>query len=278
MKCEVCFRHCELAEGQTGFCHGRKCENGKILPLNYGQMTSLALDPVEKKPLQRFCPGSMILSCGSYGCNLACSFCQNYEISMAGEENSRTEYLPPEKLVKLAEQLVPQGNIGIAFTYNEPLVGYEYVRDAAELARGKGLKTVLVTNGTAEIPVLEEVLPYIDAMNIDLKGFTEEYYSRNCRGSLSQVKAFIERACMDCHVELTTLIVPAENDAEEEMEQEAAWIASLNGGRGKEIPLHVTRFFPRYHMSDLRPTPVRTVYHLAEIARKSLKYVYTGNC
>lgn len=278
MKCEVCFRHCELAEGQTGFCRGRKCENGKILPLNYGQITSLALDPVEKKPLQRFCPGSMILSCGSYGCNLACSFCQNYEISMAGEENSRTEYLPPEKLVKLAEQLVPQGNIGIAFTYNEPLIGCEYVRDAAELAHGKGLKTVLVTNGTAEIPVLEEVLPYIDAMNIDLKGFTEEYYSRNCRGSLSQVKAFIERACMDCHVELTTLIVPAENDAEEEMEQEAAWIASLNGGRGKEIPLHVTRFFPRYHMSDLRPTPVRTVYHLAEIARKSLKYVYTGNC
>ena len=241
-------------------------------------MTSLALDPVEKKPLQRFCPGSMILSCGSYGCNLACSFCQNYEISMAGEENSRTEYLPPEKLVKLAKALVPQGNIGIAFTYNEPLVGYEYVRDAAELAHGKGLKTVLVTNGTAELPVLEEVLPYIDAMNIDLKGFTEEYYSRNCRGSLSQVKAFIERACVDCHVELTTLIVPAENDAEEEMEQEAAWIASLNGGSGKEIPLHVTRFFPRYHMSDLRPTPVRTVYHLAEIARKSLKYVYTGNC
>ena len=278
MKCEVCFRHCELAEGQTGFCRGRKCENGKILPLNYGQMTSLALDPVEKKPLQRFCPGSMILSCGSYGCNLACSFCQNYEISMAGEENSRTEYLPPEKLVKLAKALVPQGNIGIAFTYNEPLVGYEYVRDAAELAHGKGLKTVLVTNGTAELPVLEEVLPYIDAMNIDLKGFTEEYYSRNCRGSLSQVKAFIERACVDCHVELTTLIVPAENDAEEEMEQEAAWIASLNGGSGKEIPLHVTRFFPRYHMSDLRPTPVRTVYNLAEIARKSLKYVYTGNC
>lgn len=278
MKCEVCFRHCELAEGQTGFCRGRKCENGKILPLNYGQMTSLALDPVEKKPLQRFCPGSMILSCGSYGCNLACSFCQNYEISMAGEENSRTEYLPPEKLVKLAEQLVPRGNIGIAFTYNEPLVGYEYVRDAGKLAHAKGLKTVLVTNGTAELPVLEELLPYVDAMNIDLKGFSEEFYQKNCRGSLPQVKAFIERACRDAHVELTTLIVPAENDAEEEMEQEAAWIASLNGGRGKEIPLHVTRFFPRYHMSDLRPTPVRTVYHLAEIARKSLKYVYTGNC
>lgn len=278
MKCEVCFRHCELAEGQTGFCRGRKCENGKILPLNYGQMTSLALDPVEKKPLQRFCPGSMILSCGSYGCNLACSFCQNYEISMAGEENSRTEYLPPEKLVKLAEQLVPRGNIGIAFTYNEPLIGYEYVRDVGRLAHEKGLKTVLVTNGTAELPVLEELLPYVDAMNIDLKGFTKEYYSRNCRGSLSQVKAFIERACMDCHVELTTLIIPGENDDPEDMEQEAAWIASLNGGRGKEIPLHVTRFFPRYHMSDLRPTPVRTVYHLAEIARKSLKYVYTGNC
>jgi len=278
VKCEVCFHHCELKDGQIGFCRVRQCAGGRIRSVNYGKLTALALDPIEKKPLRRFYPGSMILSCGSCGCNLACEFCQNYEISMAAEGDVQTEMYTPERLVELAKALVPQGNIGIAFTYNEPLVGYEYVRDAAELAHGKGLKTVLVTNGTAELPVLEEVLPYIDAMNIDLKGFTEEYYSRNCRGSLSQVKAFIERACVDCHVELTTLIVPAENDAEEEMEQEAAWIASLNGGSGKEIPLHVTRFFPRYHMSDLRPTPVRTVYHLAEIARKSLKYVYTGNC
>lgn len=278
MKCEVCFRHCELEEGQTGFCRARRCSGGRIRPLNYGKLTALALDPIEKKPLRRFFPGSMILSCGSYGCNLACDFCQNYEISMAEEGSVQTETYMPERLAELAEALVPQGNIGIAFTYNEPLVGYEYVRDTARLAREKGLKTVLVTNGTAEIPVLEEILPFIDAMNIDLKGFTEEYYSKNCKGSLKQVKRFTERACRDCHVELTTLIVPSENDSEEEMEQEAAWIASLNGGSGKEIPLHVTRFFPRYHMTDFSPTPVEIVYRLAETARKKLKYVYTGNC
>jgi pyruvate formate lyase activating enzyme len=278
MKCEVCFRHCELEEGQTGFCRGRKCEHGKIIPLNYGHLTSLALDPIEKKPLQRFCPGSMILSCGSYGCNLACSFCQNHEISMAGEADSRTEYVPPEKLADLAESLKSQGNIGIAFTYNEPLIGYEYVRDVGRLAHEKGLKTVLVTNGTAELPVLEEILTYVDAMNIDLKGFTEAFYQKNCKGSLPQVKAFIERACREVHVELTTLIIPGENDDPQDMKREAAWIAALNDGKGVNIPLHVTRFFPCWHMQDRGPTPVRTVYHLAEIARKSLMYVYTGNC
>ena len=165
------------------------------------------------------------------------------------------------------------GNIGVAFTYNEPLVGYEFVRDTACLVKQNGMKTVVVTNGSVELEILEEILPYIDAMNIDLKGFTEDYY-RKLGGNLNTVKAFIERAAKDCHVELTTLIVPGENDSKEEMEQEAAWIASLS----PEIPLHVSRFFPRYQMTDRQATEVRQVYRMKQIAEKYLKYVYTGNC
>lgn len=165
------------------------------------------------------------------------------------------------------------GNIGVAFTYNEPLVGYEFVRDTACLVKQNGMKTVVVTNGSVELEILEEILPYIDAMNIDLKGFTEDYY-RKLGGNLNTVKAFIERAAKDCHVELTTLIVPGENDSKEEMEQEAAWIASLS----PEIPLHVSRFFPRYQMTDRKATEVRQVYRMKQIAEKYLKYVYTGNC
>lgn len=161
----------------------------------------------------------------------------------------------------------------MAFTYNEPLVGYEYVRDTARLVRERGMKNVLVTNGTAELSVLEEVLPFIDAMNIDLKGFEEGWY-RKLGGDLEAVKRFIARAAKSCHIELTTLIVPGENDREEEMEREAQWIASI----APEIVLHVTRFFPRYHMMDRDPTEVRKVYELRDIAGKYLKYVYTGNC
>ena len=157
--------------------------------------------------------------------------------------------------------------------YNEPLVGYEFVRDTACLVKQNGMKTVVVTNGSVELEILEEILPYIDAMNIDLKGFTEDYY-RKLGGNLNTVKAFIERAAKDCHVELTTLIVPGENDSKEEMEQEAAWIASLS----PEIPLHVSRFFPRYQMTDRQATEVRQVYRMKQIAEKYLKYVYTGNC
>ena len=165
------------------------------------------------------------------------------------------------------------GNAGMAFTYNEPLVGWEYVRDTARLVKEYGMDNVLVTNGTAEIWVLEELLPFIDAMNIDLKGFTQEYY-RKVGGDLETVKAFIARAARDCHVELTTLIVPGENDRPEEMEEEAKWIASLD----KEIPLHVTRFFPRYRMTDRVATDVRQVHELAKVAGKYLNHVFAGNC
>ena len=273
--CPVCMHHCCLEEGQRGLCGARKNEGGRILCGNYGKVTSLALDPIEKKPLKMFKPGSLVLSVGSYGCNLSCPFCQNHSISMAGRAGDPPETvdISPEVLAKKAYQLKGFGNAGLAFTYNEPLVGWEYVRDTARLVKEKGMDNILVTNGSASVEVLEELLPYVDAMNIDLKGFRQEYY-RKLGGDLEMVKEFIARAARSCHVELTTLIVPGENDLPEEMEQEAMWIGSV----GEEIPLHVTRFFPRYRMADKEATDTAKVYGLAERARKYLKYVFVGNC
>lgn len=273
--CQVCMHHCRLEPGQKGLCRARKNISGVIQCENYGRITSLALDPIEKKPLKMFFPGSLILSVGSYGCNLKCPFCQNHEISMADPDCRNVPYLPPGALKEKALALQKTGNIGLAFTYNEPLVGWEYLRDTASLTKKAGMKNVLVTNGTASLHVLEEILPFIDAMNIDLKGFREEYYQK-LGGSLAVVKEFISRAAKDCHVELTTLIVPGENDYTQELEEEAAWIASL--AQIQEIPLHITRFFPQYRMRDRAATDVAQVYRLAETARKHLKYVFTGNC
>lgn len=284
-RCEVCFRHCEIREGDTGFCGARSCREGRVTASNYGKITSLALDPVEKKPLRRFYPGSLILSAGSYGCNLRCPFCQNHEITWSKRAwlfAEEAEYLPPEELVEIARSYQNRGNIGIAFTYNEPLVGFEYVRDASRLAHNAGLKTVLVTNGCAQLSVLEELAPGIDAMNIDLKGFTDHYYNDVLKGSRQMVMDFIARAVQVCHVELTCLIVPGENDSEEEMRRMAGWIASLQDDRGRqtgrEIPLHITRFFPRFHMLDREATDVRVVSHLVRVAQEQLRYVYRGNC
>lgn len=271
--CQVCMHHCRLKPGQQGICRARKNENGTVICTNYGKVTSLNLDPIEKKPLNLFYPGSLILSVGSYGCNLRCPFCQNHEISMADEAASITRDLSPEELTECAFKYRPVGNIGVAFTYNEPLVGWEYVRDTAGLVHDRGMKNVMVTNGSAELPVLETLLPYIDAMNIDLKGFRPEYY-RKLGGDLKTVKAFIARASEDCHVELTTLIVPGENDDFSQMEEEAAWIASVD----RNLPLHVTRFFPRYRMTDREATDVQRVYDLAAAAGKYLNYVFVGNC
>jgi pyruvate formate lyase activating enzyme len=280
-ECKVCFRHCNIKEGGLGFCGARTARNGQVEAFNYGRVTGLALDPIEKKPLARFFPGSMILSAGSFGCNLRCPFCQNYDISWSEEAKryaKTAETVSPEALVSLAEQTRSRGNIGIAFTYNEPLVGYEYVLDAAKLAKERGLKTVMVTNGTAELWVLEELLPYIDAMNVDLKGFSDAYYSRVLGGDRRMVMDLIEAAVKRCHVELTTLIVPGENDSEEEMRELSSWVSRLREPGGEGVPLHVTRFFPRFHMTDRGATDVRTVYRLAGVAREKLEYVYTGNC
>ena len=284
-KCEVCFRHCEIKEGGSGFCGARIIKERKVVAENYGKITGIALDPIEKKPLKRFHPGKNILSVGSYGCNLRCPFCQNSDISW-GSEVSEWKYgakeIRPEKLVELALSMKPRDNIGIAFTYNEPLIGYEFVRDTAKLSHEAGLLNVLVTNGTAEISVLRELEPYIDSMNIDLKGFTENYYKKTLGGDLEMTKRFIEEAVKFCHVELTTLIVPGENDTEEEMREISSWIRALKDAQGNEIgksiPLHISRFFPRFHMRDKSPTDVSLIYHLADVAGENLDYVYTGNC
>ncbi len=278
--CDVCFRQCKIEEGQTGFCGARTCRGGQIVAANYGRLTSLALDPIEKKPLKMFHPGSMILSLGSYGCNLRCPFCQNSSISWsqkAFEYKDRAEFYEPEEVVKTALSLRPRGNIGLAFTYNEPLVGYEFVRDTAKLAKKADLQNVLVTNGSATQKVLNEILPYIDAMNIDLKAFTDLFYRNFIGGDFQMVKDFITTAADACHVELTTLIIPGENDSEEEMRKLSSWVAALENQTGKKIPLHITRFFPAFKLTDRAPTPVNTILRLVEVAKENLEFVFPGN-
>lgn len=273
MICTLCVHHCDLEEGQTGLCRARGCRNGAIIPLNYGQITSLSLDPIEKKPLRRFHPGSLILSVGSFGCNLHCPFCQNHEISMAGMGTIRTLEMTPEQLVSKAAELRPQGNIGVAYTYNEPLVGYEYVRDCATLIHQQGMVNIMVTNGTIEERPWRALLPYIDAANIDLKGFTSTWYRRP-GGDLETVKRAIILAAEQCHVEVTTLLIPGKNDRVEEIRALAQWLQGVD----KTIPLHLSRFFPRYQMTNWPSTPVEQVYRLAREASAYLTYVYTGNC
>lgn len=271
--CEICPHHCRLAVDEIGKCRARINDGEKITALNYGRVTSIALDPIEKKPLYRFFPGSWILSAGSYGCNLNCPFCQNFEISMA-DSKFPTRKISPEELLDIALEYYYKGqNIGIAFTYNEPFISYEFVKDCSKLLKQAGLKSVLVTNGTVASGALKKILPLIDAMNIDLKGFSQKIYDY-LGGDFETVKNTIQIAAQSCHVEITTLIVPGMNDSEEDMRAESNWIASIS----KEIPLHVSRFFPRYKVTDRPPTDVKKVYRLAEVARENLEYVYTGNC
>lgn len=274
IQCNVCPHHCKIEEGHLGLCGARKNANNKIICDNYGKLTSIALDPIEKKPLYHFYPKSKILSVGSYGCNLNCPFCQNHDISMVGRRAIEASDITCEELVEKALYYSKtMGNIGLAYTYNEPLIGYEFVRDCARLGREYGLKNVLVSNGYICEEPLDELLPLIDGYNIDLKGFTEEYYSK-LRGDLATVKRTIEIVSKHAHVEVTTLIVPGENDSDEEMMALSSWLAHIN----PYIPLHISRFFPRWKMGDEEATPVKQIYQLADIARKNLKYVYEGNC
>ena len=272
MICDVCPRRCSIAEGKNGFCKARGNRGERNVSLSYGRLTSIALDPIEKKPLARFHPGSRVLSVGSFGCNMDCPFCQNYSIASAFEDEVRTRCLSPQELAGMAEELREEGNIGIAFTYNEPMIGYEYVRDASLEAKKRGMKNVVVTNGCVLPHILEDVLPSVDAFNIDLKSFSEETY-RKLGGDLRTVQNFIKRAAERSHVEITTLIVPGMNDTEEEMNALSGWLRSVD----RSIPLHITRFFPRRKMSDRKPTDVDLLRRLCAAAEENLDDVLIGN-
>ena len=247
-----------------------------VLPVSYGRITSFALDPVEKKPLARWNPGKYLLSVGTFGCNLSCPFCQNHTISQVGQDEVIHQFIPPGALVELtlnAREQEPRV-VGIAHTYNEPLVSWEYVSETGVLARRVGLANVIVSNGCVNGWVVDRIAPLVDAANIDLKGFTEEYY-RWCGGDLSTVRACIERLAAEpgCHLEVTTLVVSGHNDTPAEMDALSAWLASID----PDITLHVTRCFTRWKMGGGRPTPVQTVLDLADVARNNLEHVFVGN-
>lgn len=243
---------------------------GVSFPLNYGKATVLHLDPIEKKPLAHFYPGSHILSYGSYGCNMHCTFCQNYEISMLRKDSG--SYISPQELTAEAVRLKERGNIGVAFTYNEPTICPEFILDAGRLVRAAGMKNVVVSNGYTTPETLETILEVVDAFNFDLKAFSDEFYHK-MGGSLEPVKKTIETAAGRAHVEVTTLIIPGENDSPEEMEAICRWLSAIS----PEIPLHLSRFFPAYKMLNKPPTPVQTLTGLEQIARHYLKHVHLGN-
>lgn len=277
IRCTTCPRACTLRPGAVGACRARGNVDGRMIALSYGRATSVAVDPIEKKPLARWMPGSTILSLGSYGCNLRCPWCQNHEISQVGEDGVDWKEMLPAEVAALAMRLHGQDPrmVGVAYTYNEPLVAWEFVHDCGVLVHERGLKNVLVSAGCVSSEVVAAVAPLIDAANIDLKSFRAETY-RMLGGDLATVKATIEllAATSTCHLEVTTLIVPGVNDTREEMDDLAAWLASIDPG----IALHVSRFHPSWRMRDRGPTPVIRVYELADAAREHLIHVYTGNC
>lgn len=275
--CTTCPRGCALAQGQVGACSARRCDADAIVALGYGRVTSLAVDPVEKKPLARWRPGSTVLSLGGFGCNLHCPWCQNHGISQVGSGEVGWRELAPSDVAGLAQRLHGEDGrmVGVAYTYNEPLVAWEYVRDCAGAVRERGLDNVLVSAGCVSEQVMRAVAPLIDAANIDLKSFDPDVY-RRLGGDLEAVKRTIRLLAEEpgCHLEVTTLVVPGVNDTDEEMEALASWLASIDPG----ITLHVTRFFPAWRMRDRAATPVMRVYGLAELARQILPHVRVGNC
>lgn len=267
VQCFLCPHNCKIADKQRGVCTVRENREGVLHSLNYNRISSMGMDPIEKKPLYHFYPGSQILSVGSIGCNLKCSFCQNYSIA---QYDAPTEEITSTKLVDIAQK--QENNIGIAFTYNEPSIWYEYVYETSTVAKYYGLKTVLVTNGFIEEEPFLDIIPFIDAMNIDVKGFTEKYYKETCKGILEPVKKIVEIASVKCHIEITTLVVTDLNDSLEEIGQLSHWLAGLN----KDIPLHLSRYFPNYKMSN-DPTPISVLEEAKREALKHLNYVYIGN-
>ena len=333
VRCGLCPHRCRIPSGAAGYCRIRENREGVLIAAGYGQVSSIALDPIEKKPLYMFHPGKNILSIGGFGCNFRCPFCQNFEISTEFDTlRQNAKQVSPQDIAELAVRTVPEGNVGVAYTYNEPLIGYEFVYDCAKLVRDAGLCNVLVTNGYINEEPLEMLLPMIDAMNIDLKGFTSGFYDNVSRPhieetnaqqtgnrtldvdsrTLEAVKRTIVAAQTFCHVEVTTLVIPGserqgersgiigdgsdrtgvtphnsdtgectlysgrspwEEGNENDIEELAKWLASID----RNIPLHLTRFFPRYKMTDRAPTPRETIIRLRETAKKYLTNVFAGN-
>ncbi|UCH36765.1 MAG: AmmeMemoRadiSam system radical SAM enzyme [Armatimonadota bacterium] len=268
IRCRLCPHECRIADGKTGVCRVRQQRDGTLYALTYSEVTSVNLDPIEKKPLYHFHPGSWILSLGTLGCNLACDFCQNWQIS---QEAVPTRTLTPQQAVEMAQR--EPRNVGLAFTYNEPLIWYEYVHDTALLARERGLKTVLVTNGFINEEPLRELLPAIDALNIDVKSYSDDFYRTLCKGRAAPVRRTAEIAhAAGCLVELTNLIIPGYNDGEDDVRALVDWVAGLDPA----IPLHFSRYHPAYKL-DAPPTPVATLRKAYRIAAEKLNYVYLGN-
>lgn len=272
--CKLCPHGCTIAPGKYGICRVRNNIEGTLYTHNYGKISSIAMDPMEKKPLYHFFPGKYVLSIGTVGCNFRCNFCQNYQIAQRGVMEQGTEDILYEAseayLLSLCRK--EEDCIGVAYTYNEPSIWFEYVLDTARHIRSEEYKNLLITNGYISEKALSELLPYIDAMNIDVKGFTKEYYHNVCGGSLEYVKRTVEAAAAECHIEITTLVIPGCNDSEKEMQELAKWLSSIN----PSIPLHLSRYFPRYRMEE-QPTPVQTLISLKKVADCYLEYVYIGN-
>lgn len=269
VRCRICPHNCLIDEDKFGICGVRTLESKVPIAINYGEVTSMGVDPIEKKPLYHFKPSKDILSIGSFGCNMTCSFCQNYEISQGKPE---TQYISVEKLIGIIPTI--ENNIGVAFTYNEPFMWYEYMYDAAKVIKESNTDTsvVVVTNGYINEEPIKKLLPYVDAMNIDLKGYTNRYYNNICGAKLEPVLETIKRCSEYCHVEITTLLVSEENDSLEESRQIAEFIASVD----ENIPLHLSRYFPRYKM-DNEATKIERITEAQNEAKKYLKHVYVGN-
>ena len=267
--CFLCPHNCVIENGHFGKCNVRTHEDGILYTINYGEVTSAALDPIEKKPLYYFKPNSKIFSVGSFGCNFKCSFCQNYSIS---QYKAKSEYVTSERLVETI--LTMEDNIGVAFTYNDPSIWFEYVYDTAKLLKETDPKAsvVLVTNGYFSEEPLRKILPFVDAMNIDLKSFNNDYYKNLCGGRIEAVLKAIEIAAKSCHVEITTLLVSGENDSLEEVEEIAKFLSSID----QDIPLHLSRYFPRYNLEN-PPTDIDFMRNAEIAARKYLNRVQLGN-
>jgi pyruvate formate lyase activating enzyme len=267
VRCNLCPHRCVIADERRGKCRLRENRSGRLMALSYGRTVTLNVDPIEKKPLYHFMPGSLILSIGPNGCTLFCRHCQNWSIS---QEEVPVRYLSPEELVKLAGQ---GGSIGVAFTYTEPLLWFEYLKDVAPMLRDNGLKTVLVTNGYLNEEPAREIVSIVDAFNVDLKSMSDDFYREYCGGSVEPVRRFIEIASGAAHVEVTTLLIPGLNDSTEELGELVDWLSGVS----PDIPLHFSRFFPHYKMTDKPPTPRNSLENAYAIAKDKLNYVYIGN-